>query len=315
MSYQRPIVRVQKLHEHLGHKAPVFGLCEDNKGNFFSASGDGLIVRWDAQSLNEGKALFQANVSFYTVQILNQQFLACGASDGNAYFYNLKTRQFIKNSLAHYKSIFQFLPIHDNLFLSIGGDGMLTFWELPSLNPLKSIKISAESLRTAIYLPDYQWIIIGSSDSKIRVFHLQDLNLKLINEWAAHFPSVFSLIIIPNLPFLVSAGRDASIRIWNYEDSFQLVQEIPAHIQTINHLVLSPNSKYLLSGSMDKLLKIWDVQNDFRLIKVIDKNRNDSHTASINRILWLHYNDSVITASDDKKIIQWAIDFNPQEKE
>jgi len=66
---------------------------------------------------------------------------------------------------------------------------------------------------------------------------------------------------------------------------------------------------------MDKLLKLWDIEKDFKLIKVIDKNRNDSHSASINHILWLEYNDSIISCGDDKKIIQWAIEINPQEKE
>ncbi len=157
-------------------------------------------------------------------------------------------------------------------------------------------------------------LFIGASDSKIRVYEWKNSFFQFIKEWKAHEPSVFSVISTSIYPYLISAGRDASIRVWNKEN-FELIHEIPAHIQTINHLQLSPNQDFMLSSSMDKLIKLWDIKNDFRLIKVIDKNRNDSHSASVNQMLWLDYNDSVITCSDDRKIIQWAIDINPQEKE
>jgi len=315
MAYQRPIVRVQKLHEYTGHKAPIFGLTHDHQGNFFSASGDGLIVHWDSQSLSDGKAIFQANIPFYSVQIIHSHLLACGASDGVIYFYDLAQKKLIKSIQAHTKSIFQILPINKEFFITIGGDGKLNLWNHEHLEIINSFLISTESLRTVVYEPNFQWIILGGSDSKIRVLEFKNLNIRLIKEWSAHNPSVFSIVFTFHAPFLVSAGRDASIRIWNYHENFRLIQEIPAHIQTINHLCISPNGKYLLSGSMDKLLKLWDIEKDFKLIKVIDKNRNDSHSASINHILWLEYNDSIISCGDDKKIIQWAIEINPQEKE
>ncbi len=314
MAYQRPFVRVQKLHEYTGHKAPVFGLCSDKQGNFFSASGDGLIAKWDSQSLSDAKALFQAFVPFYTVNLLNNFILACGASNGIIYFYHLKNQNFIKSVQAHEKSIFQILPISQDVFLSIGGDGVLNLWDTISLTIQKKIAISHQSLRTIFYDPQQKRLFIGASDSKIRAFELHDVNLLLLKEWKAHEPSVFSLIGTPQYPYLISAGRDASIRVWN-SHNFELIYEIPAHIQTINHLQLSPDASYLLSVSMDKLIKLWDIHHDFRLIKVIDKNRNDSHTASVNHVLWLDYNDSIISCSDDKKIIQWAIDINPQDKE
>ncbi len=315
MAYQRPIVRVQKLHEHIGHKAPVFGLCNDENGNFYSASGDGLVAKWDSQSLSDAKALFQSNVPFYTVTILRNHILACGGSDGIIYFYDLGIKLNLKSVLAHQKSVFQILELDSQFFVSIGGDGNLNIWDTESLSIIYTFNISSESLRTIYFEKERQWLILGSSDSKVRVYELKSLKLKLVKEWSAHQPSVFNLKITKNYPYLITTGRDASIRVWNYHNNFELIHEIPAHLQTINHMVLSPDESYMISASMDKLIKIWDVKNDFKLIKVIDKNRNDSHTASVNHLLWLEYNDSVISCSDDKKIIQWAIDINPQEKE
>jgi WD40 repeat protein len=315
MVYRRPIVRIQKLHEYWGHKAPVFSLCNDKQGIFYSASGDGLITKWDSQSLSDGKAVFQAHVPFYAVALIRSHILASGASDGSVYFYHLKNKLLLKSVAAHLKSVFQILEINENYFITIGGDGILNIWDSESLTIIHSYIISTENLRTVLYEPQNQWLIIGSSDSKIRVLEFLSMNIKVIKEWKAHQPSVFSLVLTKKYPFLISAGRDASIRVWDYQNAFELVQEIPAHIQTINHLALSPDESYLLSASMDKLIKLWDIQNEFKLIKVIDKNRNDSHTASINHLLWLEYNDSIISCSDDKKIIQWAIDINPQEKE
>lgn len=316
MSYIRPIVRVQKLHEYIGHKAPIFGLCHDDKGFFYSASGDGIVAKWDSQSLSDAKAIFQANIPFYCVTLLKPDILACGASDGIIYLYDLKKKSLIKSILAHSKSLFQILNVPPDFWISIGGDGILNFWDY-NFHCLKSHNVSTESLRTITYDSVRNWLIMAGSDSKIRVYEMDWLNFKLtkIKEWIAHKPSVFSLTMTKKKPFLISAGRDATIRVWNYENDFTLMYEIPAHIQTINHLQLNPNENYLLSAGMDKLIKLWDVQNEFKLIKVIDKNRNDSHIASVNSLLWLEYNDSIISCSDDKKIIQWAIDINPHEKE
>lgn len=315
MTYQRPFVRVQKLHEYIGHQAPIFGLCHDEQGHFFSASGDGIIAFWDSQTLSDAKALFQAKVPFYCVTLLQSQILAAGASDGVIYFYDWINKKFLKSAKAHQKSIFKILDIDPYFFITIGGDGNLVIWDAEQLIAIKIYPLSSENLRTAIYEPYNRWLIIGGSDKKIRVFDFQIDNLNLIKEWKAHEPSVFTLVLTKHLPFLVSAGRDASIRVWNYENNFELIHEIPAHIQTINHLQLNPNETYMISVSMDKLIKLWDIKNNFKLIKVIDKNRNDSHTASVNCAIWLEYNDAVITCSDDKKIIQWAIDINPQTKE
>lgn len=317
MSYTRPIVRVQKLHEYIGHKAPIFGLCHDDKGFFYSASGDGIIAKWDSQSLSDAKAIFQANVPFYCVSLLKPEVLACGASNGTIYLYDLKKKSFIKSIIAHSKSLFQILSIDYEYWVSIGGDGVLNVWDSNNFNRLYSYNVSTESLRAIAYDSVRNWLIMAGSDAKIRVFEMQWTNLKIskIKEWDAHIPSVFALTLTKKKPFLISAGRDATIRVWNYENNFALMYEIPAHIQTINHLQLNPNQNYMLSAGMDKLIKLWDVQNEFKLIKVIDKNRNDSHIASVNHLLWLEYNDSVISCSDDKKIIQWAIDINPQKKE
>ena len=59
------------------------------------------------------------------------------------------------------------------------------------------------------------------------------------------------------------------------------------------------------SASSDKTIKIWNAQN-FELIKVIDKERNDSHTNCINKLLWMN-DETLVSCSDDRAVMVWKI--------
>jgi WD40 repeat protein len=59
---------------------------------------------------------------------------------------------------------------------------------------------------------------------------------------------------------------------------------------------------------MDKTIKIWDAKT-FTLLKVIDKVRNQSHSTSVNKLLWLD-NQNLASVSDDKMSMLWEVKNN-----
>jgi WD40 repeat protein len=62
---------------------------------------------------------------------------------------------------------------------------------------------------------------------------------------------------------------------------------------------------------MDKSIKVWDAEA-LRLLKVIDRSRHAGHGTSVNKVLWSNYRDQLLSASDDRTISVWNINFEKQ---
>ncbi|HEY9641174.1 MAG TPA: hypothetical protein V6C57_11870, partial [Coleofasciculaceae cyanobacterium] len=78
------------------------------------------------------------------------------------------------------------------------------------------------------------------------------------NRLEGHTDSVYSVSFSPAGQKIVSAGKDASIRIWGADG--RLLQAIPrAHTQPIRNLTLSPNGQWMASVSDDKTIKLWSI--------------------------------------------------------
>ncbi|MCK6695880.1 MAG: hypothetical protein L6Q97_27735, partial [Thermoanaerobaculia bacterium] len=121
----------------------------------------------------------------------------------------------------------------------------------------------------------------------------------------AHANSVFVVAYTPNHRYLLSGGRDAMLRVWDLENNLTLVSEQPAHWFTVNHLVFSPDGQFFATASRDKTIKIWDTET-FQLLRVLETIRDGGHINSVNRLLWTP--DYLISASDDRSVILWAVD-------
>jgi WD40 repeat protein len=59
---------------------------------------------------------------------------------------------------------------------------------------------------------------------------------------------------------------------------------------------------------MDKSIKVWDSEK-LKLLKVIDRARHAGHGTSVNKVLWTSYQNQLLSASDDRTISVWNINF------
>jgi len=107
---------------------------------------------------------------------------------------------------------------------------------------------------------------------------------------------------------LLSGSRDARLKIWDTRSGYALGQEVVAHLYAINHLDLSPDGKHFVTCSMDRSVKVWEL-DEVRLLKVIDRARHAGHGTSVNRVLWTSFHEQLLSASDDRTISVWNINF------
>jgi WD40 repeat protein len=65
-------------------------------------------------------------------------------------------------------------------------------------------------------------------------------------------------------------------------------------------------NKFFASASRDKTIRIWSAET-YELQKSIDKEKYDGHLNSVNKLLWLHSHNYLISGSDDRSIIIWKV--------
>lgn len=304
-------LHLKKVFQLSGHKAAVYALAPGpESGTFFSAGGDGWIVRWSLTDRDENGELLGRLVAKVDAQVFSLAFIpttqtiVAGDMNGGVHWINLQEDRPNRHLSHHKKGTFNLLLAADDL-ISLGGDGVLTRWDALRQKSIESLRLSSQSLRSVIYLEEEQDFLIGASDNNIYRVSAIDLSLKETVR-AAHDNSVFTLCRFQGHT-VFSGGRDAQLKQWRNTETLQLTQAQPAHWYTINDLETVPGSDYLLSASRDKTIRIWNAA-EFKLLKTLDAARDGGHINSVNRLLWLEGTQQFVSASDDRSIIVWELE-------
>ena len=298
-------MQVLKIDTFSGHRDCVYTLEKaKNPHQFFSAGGDGLVIRWDLTMPDVGELFAQVPASIYALcfdEERNQLWVAQNF-DG-IHLIDVETKQEIKSIKITASSIFDLKIFENNAFIGLS-DGTIVVMDVEEFVVKKHIKASDKSVRNIAINSLLREFAVAYSDFSVKIFDLQDFSLKLVV--SHHINSVFALSYSPDYQYLISAGRDAHLKILEVNNRYELHQDIAAHLFAINDIKFSPNGKLFATCSMDKSMKIWDAEQ-FKLLKVIDKARHAGHGTSINKLFWSEYESLLVSASDDKRISVWKI--------
>jgi len=300
-------VQVQKVHTLKGHRDSIYALQgSSNNRYFFSGSGDGMVVMWDIAEPEDGQLIAKLPNSIYALHHhAESDLLIAGHNYDGIHVLDWKNKKEVGSLQLTAAAIFDIQSYGRDLFVATG-DGMLIKIDAMNLTITGQSLKSAKSARAITINASIGEIAVGYSDNFIRVFDLDTLKLK--HEWNAHNNSVFTVRYTPDQKLLLSGSRDARLKAWDSENNYTQAGEVVAHLYAINHLDFSPDGKHFVTCSMDKSIKVWDRER-MRLLKVIDRARHAGHGTSVNKVLWTSYNDQVVSASDDRTISVWKIDF------
>ena len=299
-------VQIKRLHSLTGHRDAVYTLHPaGERSHFFSAAGDGMVVRWDLENPESGELLAKLPNSIYALHYLaGRETLVAGHNYEGIHLLDWKNKKEEASLKLTTAAIFDIQSMDDKLLVG-SGDGMVTMVNLKNLSIARQVRASEKSARTIAVNHKTGEIAVGFSDCFIRVYD-EDLTLKY--EWSAHANSVFTLRYSPDGLRLLSGARDARLKAWTVDAGYEKSEEVVAHMYAINHIEFSPDGKHFVTCSMDKSIKVWDA-SALRLLKVIDRARHAGHATSVNKLLWTSYNNQVISASDDRSISVWQIIF------
>ncbi len=303
------MIHVEQTGAYTGHRGSIFAMVVDPDERYAYSSGDdGVVARWDLRGVPDlGDGLLQVGHAIYALALMPEHgLLAAGGSEGSLYFLDLARREVLhtyrKTEGAiyglHYEAERQLLWI-------LHAQGALSVVKVPSFEERGYARIAQENLRSIALSLDGTHYFLGSSDQHIYVFDRK--KAEVVHRWQAHDSSVFALQLHPGGKFLISGGRDAYLNVWDLQQAgYPAAHRLPAHRFTVNDLALSPEQDYFISASRDKTLKLWSAYQ-LELLKVIDWQRYEGHKHSVNRVIWLSEDNSVLSCSDDRRILRWRI--------
>ena len=101
--------------------------------------------------------------------------------------------------------------------------------------------------------------VTASRDKTIGVWNY--MNGALLVSLSGHENWVKDIQIYETGNFLISAGEDKTLRIWDLAKKKQIFIEHGAHDHFVSCLALQRQFKILVSGSVDKTSKVWKLVN------------------------------------------------------
>lgn len=294
-------IQVKKLHSFSGHNDSIYSLEAMDDTHFFSSGADGLVVRWNLETPDEGELIVKVEGSVYAMSYdQSSEHLFVGQNNEGIHKIDLDTKKEVKSIQLGNHQLFG-LKLHEDRLWAVLSSGEVVILS-KNLEILHRQSFANESGRSIDFFSGEA--AISFSDNITRIIDTK--TFEVLRELKGHKNSVFASNYHPSGKYLVSGSRDAQLMVWDTNASYALRESISAHLYTINDVTFRRDGKYFATCSMDKSVKLWDALN-FKLKKVIDKHRHAGHGNSVNKLIWMSYRDLLVTCSDDRTISIWEI--------
>lgn len=302
-------MQIQKLDTFGGHRDAVYALAPGPApGQFFSAGADGQVARWNLHRPDLGALVARVPASVYALAFdATSERLWVGQNYEGLHVIDTRTNAEVASLKLTTAAIFD-IVLHEGTAYVALSDGVVAVVDVAQMAVRKHLKAAEKSARCLALNVASGELAVGYSDHRVRIFDLATLALKHVI--TGHTNSVFTVAYSPDGQRLLSAGRDAHLRVWDVASGYTPQQDVVAHLFAINHVAFSPDGQLLATASMDKAVKIWAAgageTATLKLLKVVDRARHAGHGTSVNRLLWMG-DDRLISASDDRTLSVWQV--------
>lgn len=217
--------------------------------------------------------------SFFSVSYSTQLNLLCAGGTGVLAFFSHKNNK-ISKTVTLKRDFQKALSIAWNdsgeLLAMTSSDGSVSIWDSDKLSdPLGMKKYDSSPIYSVAWSPNGKYIAITYKKISIRILALKETagkyelehitTLNTADNISAHTKQILTLSWSLDGKWLVSAGIDKLINIWNVEDinnCYHVRKFTQSHYDYIRKIIWSKNSKYFLSCSDDGYIKFWGITND-----------------------------------------------------
>lgn len=213
-----------------------------------------------AGSLQLGKA------AIFTIEA-HEGRLFVGLGDGSLLVVELENLKILHQEKASEKSLrsLQIYPEKEEIAAAYS-DNTIKIFNLNNYSLKSVIEAHQNSVFTLCYSPDKQYLLSGSRDAHLNIWHSQ-AGYQKKEGIVAHMYAINHIAYSPDGRFFASCSMDKSVKLWDAE-SFRLLKVLDkarhaGHGTSVNRL-LWLNARTLLSASDDRTISVWDIEGDER---------------------------------------------------
>jgi WD40 repeat protein len=147
--------------------------------------------------------------------------------------------------------------------LAVGySDYTVRIFDLLTLDLKRTIQAHTNSVFTVAYTPDFQYLITGSRDARLKCWDVEQ-GYALRQEVVAHMFAINHLTFSPDGQLMATASMDKSIKIWD-ASSLRLLKVVDrarhaGHGTSVNRLLWTNYQNALLSASDDRTISVWEI--------------------------------------------------------
>ncbi|KAI5637278.1 WD domain, g-beta repeat domain-containing protein [Phthorimaea operculella] len=219
-------------------------------------------------NLRVGKNL---NLNFSSIDVawstIEENTLATAATNGAVVVWNLgrSGRSKQEHVFSDHKRTVNKVSFHltePALLISGSQDGMMKCFDLRMKEVARTFISNTESIRDVQFSPHApQTFAAVSENGSVQVWDVRKADRPL-QQFTAHSGPVFACDWHPELPWLATASRDKTIKVWDMTAKPNLEHTIYT-IASVGHVKWRPQKKYQVASCalvMDCFVHVWDVR-------------------------------------------------------
>ncbi|XP_055300361.1 transducin beta-like protein 3 [Sitodiplosis mosellana] len=318
----------------IGHMTKVTSLSFSADGKFLvSGSRDKVLILWDLQKYEqvrvvpvyetiESAIVLPNNIKLpAAIKLADDKIYAASAGeDGAIKIWEMNTARLVykqENSLVSKASETEGLAITQMLynkkvsqFAVVSADHNIMIHNSSTFYCTKQfIGFSAEILDVVFVGKKDRYLAVATNSADIKIYDTLDMNCKIVK---GHTDIVLSLASLRN--FLLSAGKDNTIRLWEINPSDFTVRCIgigTKHTKAVGSVAFGKIShQTFASVSQDTCIKVWKLPKELDPNATINLNcvaTEIAHKEDVNCITISPNDKMIATTSQDKTAKLWSL--------